>query len=98
MTAVVLHVELTLEPGRRADYLARARRHRETVLAKEEGCERFDISVPDDTDDVVRLYEVYADQAAFDHHMQTPYMQEYRADTNPMIANRSATRAVLANG
>lgn len=98
MSAIVLHVELTLAPGRRADYLARAQRHRATVLANEPGCSRFDISLPDGSDDSVRLYEVYDDLAAFDHHMQTPYMLDYRADTGPMIADRRATRAVLANG
>lgn len=96
--AVVLHVELTLAPGRREEYLARAQRHRTTVLATEPGCSCFDISVPEYADNVVRLYEVYDDMTAFDHHMQTPHMQEYRADTQPMAVNRRATRAVLANG
>ncbi|MEX2453787.1 MAG: putative quinol monooxygenase [Rhodospirillaceae bacterium] len=97
MASVVLHVELTLQPGRLDEYLARARRHRTAVLANEPECSRFDISVPDDAADTVRLYEVYNSVAAFDHHMQTPYMQEYRADTGPMIADRRATRATLVS-
>ncbi len=95
--AVVLHVELTLVPGRRDAYVARAQRHRATVLATEPGCSRFDISIPEDVDNVVRLYEVYDDMMAFDHHMETPHMQEYRADTQPMIENRRSARAIMAN-
>ena len=38
-----------------------------------------------------------ADQAAIDHHMETPYMKEYMADTGPMIANRNRTLCSLAS-
>lgn len=98
MSAVVLFVELEIEPGQRDNYVARARQHRDNVMKNEPNCHRFDISVPDDNDTVVRLYEVYADQAAFEHHMQTPYMQEYREDTGPWIKERKLSRCTLANG
>ena len=98
MSAVVLLVELKMEEGRRADFIARVQRHRELVLANEPACQRFDIVVPDGADDVVRLYEVYDDQAAVDHHMQTEYMAAYRADTASMVADRQIVTAVLSNG
>ena len=95
MSVIVLFVELEIVAGRRDDFVARARQHRDNVLKNEPDCQRFDISVPDDTENVVRLYEVYADQAAFDHHMGTPYMAEYRADTGDMVVNRVLTKSVL---
>lgn len=97
MSAVVLHVEIEIVPGQRDAFLARAREHRSNVLKNEPGCQCFDISVPEEGGDKVRLYEVYADQAAFDHHVETPYMKEYRADTAPMVADRVLNKAVLAN-
>jgi quinol monooxygenase YgiN len=97
MSAVVLFVEIDTVPGQRDAFLARVREHRGNVIKNEPGCQRFDISVPDDGDDKVRLYEVYADQAAFDLHMETAYMKEYRADTGLMVANRLLTKAELAN-
>lgn len=97
MSAIVLFVELGIVPGRREEFLARARLHREHVLKNEPGCRRFDISLPEDDENAVRLYEVYADRAAFDHHMATDYMQAYREETGLMVANRARTRAVLAN-
>ncbi len=97
MTAVVLFVEIDTVPGQRDAFLARARGHRANVIKNEPGCQCFDISVPDDGDDKIRLYEVYADQAAFDLHMETAYMKEYRTDTGPMVAGRVLAKAVLAN-
>ncbi len=97
MSAVVLFVEIDTVSGQKDAFLARVREHRGNVQRNEPGCQCFDISVPDDGDDKVRLYEVYADQAAFDLHMATEHMKEYRTDTGPMVANRQLTKAVLVN-
>jgi quinol monooxygenase YgiN len=97
MSVIALFVELDIVPGRRGDFIARARQHRQNVLNSEPDCQRFDISIPDGTENTVRLYEVYADQAAFDHHMATPHMAAYREDTGDMVASRALTRAVLQN-
>ena len=97
MSAIVLFVELDIAPGRRDDFITRAREHRQNVLKNEADCQRFDIWVPDDTENTVRLYEIYADLAALDHHMGTPYMAEYRKDTVDMVVGRVLTKAVLEN-
>jgi len=97
MSAVVLFVEIETVLGQKDAFVARVREHRGNVRKNEPGCLCFDVSVPDEGDDEVRLYEVYADQAAFDHHMATEYMQEYRADTGPMVAGRRLTKATLVN-
>ena len=97
MSAVVLFVEIDIVAGQKDAFLARVREHRANVRKNEPGCQCFDISVPDDGDDKVRLYEVYADQAAFDLHMETNHMKEYRADTGLMVAGRVIAKAALAN-
>ena len=97
MSAVVLLVELKIAEGKRDAFIARGRQHRERVLKNEPGCQRFDIVIPDGTTDVVRLYEVYDDQDAVDHHMKTDYMAAYRADTAPMVADREIVTALLAS-
>ena len=97
MTAIVIHVELTLHPDHRDAYIARALQHKENVEANEPACQRFEISVEEDNRNVVRLYEVYDDEAAVQHHMQTPYMLAYREDTTPMIIERRFVRAVRAH-
>ena len=97
MSAVVLFDELDIVPGQREAFLARAEEHRGNVQKNEPDCQRFDISVPENGANKVRLYEVYADQKAFDHHMETEYMKAYRADTGSMVDNRQLTKAVLVN-
>ena len=95
MNAIMLHVELTLHPEQREAYLARALQHRDNVRKSEPACQRFEISVEEENPNLVRLYEVYDDEAAVEHHMQTPYMIAYREETASMIANRKLTRAIM---
>jgi quinol monooxygenase YgiN len=97
MSAIVLLVQLDLNPGHKNAFVARALEHRGNVVAKEPGCLRFDLVLPDDGGDTVYLYEVYADDAALRTHFNTPYMKEYLGDTAPMIAQRRRNQCTLAN-
>ncbi len=97
MSTLVLLVELEINPGRLDAFLVRAREHRGNVLGNEPGCKGFELLVPTEGGDTVFLYEVYADQAAIDHHLVTPYMMEYMADPGPMIANRKRRLCTLAS-
>jgi quinol monooxygenase YgiN len=87
MSTLVLLVELTINAGQMDAFQARA----------EPDCKGFELLVPVEGGDTVFLYEVYADQAAIDHHMGTPYMKEYMADTAPMIAQRNRRLCTLAS-
>ena len=87
MSKVALAVTLTLEPGKRDQFLERVGRHKETVLELEPGCLQFDILVPEDDNEVL-LYEVYADEAAIEAHLSTSHMKEYLEETGPWIAER----------
>ncbi len=98
MAAIVLVVELEITPGDKERFLARARVHRDNVLANEPGCRQFDILAPQERDDAVILIEAYADAEALETHFNTPYMKEYLADTGPMIAERKRTPCDLVNG
>jgi quinol monooxygenase YgiN len=48
-------------------------------VADEPGCLRFDIVQDDDDPTTIRLYEVYRDRAAFDHHRTTPHLHRWLA-------------------
>lgn len=98
MNKVALVVDLKLTPGRLDDFVARASRHGETCLAQEKGCLRFDIVVPQDGEDQVFLYELYANQAAVDTHLATAHMAQYLEDTKYMIAERKRIVCDLVNG
>ncbi len=97
MSEFVLFVVLDTVPGQRDAFLARVREHRANIQKNEPDCQRFDISLPEDNDNQVRLYEIYTDQAAFDRHVASEHMKEFRADTAPMVAGRELIRGALAN-
>ena len=97
MAAIVLVVELEIAPGELGRFIARARVHRDNVLANEPGCSQFDILALQDRDDAVILIEAYTDEAAMETHFNTPYMKEYLGDTGPMILGRKRTPCGLSN-
>ncbi len=96
MTDLVLLVQLEIAAGQMEAFVKRALEHRQNVLAKEPGCHGFELLRPHERQNMVFLYEVYADQAAIDHHLNTPYMKQYLEDTAPMITSRVRTLCDLA--
>jgi (4S)-4-hydroxy-5-phosphonooxypentane-2,3-dione isomerase len=94
---VALFVEIETKPGRRDAYLARANEHRKNVLSKEAWCQRFDVMIPKDNENMVCLYEVYDDEDGFKAHGETQHMQEYRADTGEMIADRKVMLSTIVD-
>ena len=85
---VCLLVTLTCRPGKRQAFIERVRAHAAGCLAEEPGCLRFDVLVPDDDDDAVFLYEVYAVDVAIDVHLGTDRMAQYMRDVEPLLADR----------
>jgi autoinducer 2-degrading protein len=45
----------------------------------EAGCRQFDVNTSDEAPQVVILYEVYDDRAAFDKHLTTPHYDVFAA-------------------
>lgn len=95
MPAIALVVELKTAAGQRDAFVSRVLAHRDNVLANEPGCLRFDVTASAEHDDTLFLYEVYADEAALEAHMNTAYMKQYLEDTGPMIARRQRNRCLL---
>jgi hypothetical protein len=59
VSAHALVVEIRAHPGQKAALLARLRQHRDNVLAKEPGCQYFDLLEVEGDEDTLFLYEVY---------------------------------------
>lgn len=93
MTKVALVVEFKLKPGAHAAFDAIIRDHAAGTLADEPGCERFDVLQPKGKEgpDLSRviLYEVYADDAAFQAHTQNPRLARTRAAYESLIEGRT---------
>lgn len=77
-TAFVVIAEFEVKSARMADFLALAHDDAQHSVAGEAGCRRFDVvCFPDSTR--IMFYEVYADRAAFDAHLETPHLARFRA-------------------
>lgn len=78
MSFVVLP-EFHVAPEKLSAFLAAARADAAASLADEPGCLQFDVIVAaEEAPAKVLFYEVYADRAAFDAHLQTPHLAAFR--------------------
>jgi quinol monooxygenase YgiN len=61
-------------------FLEAARADAEASLKLEPGCQQFDVMVQQgEGSTTVLFYEVYADRAAFDAHLETPHLAAFRS-------------------
>jgi quinol monooxygenase YgiN len=92
MTNFVLIVEFELKPEDAERFHGLIAENARASVANEPGCLQFDVVRPQDSLNRLFLYEVYADQAAFDAHIKMPHVAAFFAQAKPMIVNQKATR------
>lgn len=97
MAAFALIVDVHVPAENRDKLLAVALEDAKCSVRDEPNCHRFDVLVPNDTDDRLALYEIYTDEAALDFHRQTPHLKKWRAAVEELGAKTSATRCDLVN-
>ncbi len=85
--AYVLQVQIVIEPQNVDRFMAKALENA-TNARKEPGCKTFDVLVDPADRTKVMLYEVYADEKAFEAHQQTPHFKKYVAEAVPLLASR----------
>ncbi len=90
-----LVVQMEVRPGRREQFLAGMSANAEAAVRDEPGCLRFDVcSVADDPDRFV-LYELYADDAAFEAHRAAPHFAAWREVAGRVVATQVNTRGTV---
>lgn len=96
---VTYAVHYQLSPGARPAALAALRSMAPLVQDHEPGCLIYQVNIDPADEDALFLYEVYADDAAYEHHCATPYFQQYVVGTvRPLVTERTATRYRQAIG
>jgi quinol monooxygenase YgiN len=83
----VLQVDIRIKPEN-VDAFMRKLAENATAARKEPGCRQFDVVVDPDDRTHMMLYEVYADDRAFEAHQQTPHFKKYVAEAVPLLASR----------
>ena len=64
-------------------------------IRDEPGCRRFDVLEPAGQADVIVLYEIYDDRAAFDAHVRSPHFGKFQAETERFVAAKSVVEYEL---
>ncbi len=85
--AYVLQVQIVIPPQNVDRFMAKALENA-TNARKEPGCKTFDVLVDPADRTKVMLYEVYADEKAFEAHQQTQHFKKYVAEAVPLLASR----------
>jgi quinol monooxygenase YgiN len=88
MSKIALVVRFKAAEGHKQELIEGLKGHAKRSLDNEEGCIRFDVLVPRSGDADVMLYELYADQAAFDLHSASEHIKLWRKLSEGMVAER----------
>lgn len=89
MSNVALVVILETVPEKRAAFLEHLKGHAQRSLTNEEGCLQFDLMLPQDADNQVRIYEKYADAAAVEAHRNSDHMAMFQGIAKDYVTNRT---------
>ncbi len=90
MAKVAVIATLEVDPNHFEAVTASVVAHRERCLRDEPGTLMFELMIPREDRSKLYLYEVYADQAAFDTHWNGSSLARLRAETEDKLKITSA--------
>ena len=82
-------VEFRIAEGQMDAFLPLMKANAAASVEQEPGCHQFDVVQLDGAPDVIFLYEVYEDRAAFDAHLASEHFAAFEAASAGMIADKS---------
>ena len=91
MSRLMIVVEFEVKPEHRNAFVELMKGHARLSRA-EDGCQQFDVLLPQEDHSRVLLVEAWRDQAALDVHSKAPTMAKLRETYQPWLLNRKATR------
>lgn len=84
----VITVEFTIKPAHIAEFMPAMIANAKASLDNEPGCHQFDVCVAVDDPNRIFLYEIYADRAAFDHHLATLHFKAFDARARDWVLSK----------
>ncbi len=87
MADFAILVSFRVKAGQAAAFRRLLLENAATSVRDEPGCLRFDLLDPQDDSagELVTLYEIYADAAAFEAHLRSPHFAQFKAATTEML-------------
>ena len=93
MSRIMIVVEFEVKPEHRNQLVELVKGHAQRSRA-EDGCQQFDVLLPQEDQNRVFLVEAWRDQAALEVHSQQPAMARLRETYGPWLVARKATRCI----
>ena len=94
----VVVVFLEAKRGRQESLRRALLQHASTSLDREVGCQRYEVCLDPVEASAFLLYEVFADEAAYDAHRELPHYAEFRILTDPWISSRRVLTYEMVTG
>ena len=85
----VVTVEFTIHPERMPVFMPLMVDNARASREQEPGCRQFDVCLDPAAPNIVYLYEVYDDRAAFDAHLATAHFRSFDAAVRDMVAAKA---------
>ena len=93
MSRLMIVVEFEVKPEHRSAFVDLIKGHAQRSRA-EDGCQQFDVLLPENDPNRVLLVEAWRDQAALDVHAKLPRMAQNQETTRPWVVGRKVTRCI----
>ena len=84
-------VTFTLSPGQIEAFLPLMHQQAQNSLNLEPGCSRFDVLQSSEAPEIVFLYEIYDDAAAFQLHLDSTHFKEFDQAVTPLVADKQVS-------
>jgi quinol monooxygenase YgiN len=91
MSRIMIVVEFEVKPEQRSAFIELMTGHARRSRA-EDGCQQFDVLLPQEDQNRVFLVEAWRDQAALDAHSKGPMLAKTRETYQPWLLSRRAVR------
>jgi (4S)-4-hydroxy-5-phosphonooxypentane-2,3-dione isomerase len=91
MSRIMIVVEFEVKPEHRNQFIELIKGHAQRSRA-DDGCQQFDVLLPQEDQSRVFLVEAWRDQAALEMHSRNPMLAETRETYQPWLISRKATR------
>ena len=93
MSRLMIVVEFEVKPEQRSAFIDLMKGHAQRSRG-EDGCQQFDVLLPEEDLNRIFLVEAWRDQAALDVHMKLPAMARLRETFTPWVVSFKATRCI----
>jgi quinol monooxygenase YgiN len=94
VTPFVRVADIDVDPAQRDAFIAAVKEEMDESVRVEPGVLALYAVAEKDAPSRLRFFEIYASEAAYSAHLESPHFRRYRTTTEPMIRSRQLTETI----